>query len=118
MSIEVVKSALFTILLVIYVKSIAEGDLEMSRSYKKTPIIKEYSPCKRYYKRQANKKIRKMDLEDVGINPGLYKKHYENWNISDYAVYVSKEEALLEWCNEFESVEECITDWKKRIIRK
>jgi hypothetical protein len=59
----------------------------MSRSYKKTPVIKDTS-CKgtRYKsgKQIANRAVRNHD--DVP-NGGSYKKVYCSWNISDWRLF-------------------------------
>lgn len=50
----------------------------MSRSYKKNPFVKEKN--KRYWKRQANRRVRKTNC----ANGGFYKKLYNSWNITDW----------------------------------
>lgn len=52
----------------------------MSRSYRKTAIVKDSGKHKQFFKRQANKKIRHSDCG----SGGEYKKHYETWNICDW----------------------------------
>lgn len=52
----------------------------MSRSYKKTPIIKDNTYSK-FGKKYANKRVRKSDLG----NNGNYKKLYEQYDISDFS---------------------------------
>ena len=56
------------------------GNLIMSRSYRKTPIVKDNGKHKQFFKRQANKRCRK---ERVGSG-GEYKKHYEQYFICDW----------------------------------
>lgn len=51
----------------------------MSRSYRKTPIVKDSGKHKQHSKRQANKKVRKSVCSD-GCN---YKKVFESCNIWD-----------------------------------
>ena len=53
----------------------------MSKSFKKTPIIK-YAGCGPYGKRLANRKVRR-NQNDVFANGKLYKKMYETWDIND-----------------------------------
>lgn len=54
----------------------------MSRSYKKTPIIKDSSKTKRIDKRNANKSVRhNKDLSGKGNG---YKKCFESYDINDY----------------------------------
>ncbi len=49
----------------------------MSRSYKKVPIIKDYN---RYDKRQANKRVRHIDIN----NGNNYRKLYESLDIYEH----------------------------------
>jgi len=60
----------------------------MSRSYKKTPIIKLLPSSKhggaKWFKRDANKKVRKSECQDGGY----YKKLYCSYNIHDFILYV------------------------------
>lgn len=53
----------------------------MSRSYKKTPRAGEKK--KRYFKRLANRQVRKTPLEET-LNYGAFRKAYCSWNICDY----------------------------------
>jgi hypothetical protein len=52
----------------------------MSRSYRKTPIVKDNGKHKQYAKRQANKKVRKS----VCSNGCNYKKVFESWDVMDW----------------------------------
>jgi len=79
----------------------------MSRSYKKTPIIK-YCGDKRYGKRQANKKVRRLD-RTVLLKGKQYRKLYETWDINDVIQFWSRREA--ERCGELDI-------WKKWYYRK
>lgn len=63
----------------------------MSRSYKKTPIIKCCGD-KRYGKRQANKKVRRSD-RTVLLKGKQYRKLYETWDINDMIQFWSRREA-------------------------
>ena len=62
----------------------------MSRSYKKTPIIKSvHSLYKKFCKRHSNKKIRQVkDLP----NYGAFKKVFQSCEIHDYISYCPKED--------------------------
>lgn len=67
------------------------GCEKMSRSYKKTPVFTggiKNGGKRKYWKRQANKKIRKTN----GFNKKSkkYKKAYESWDIRDYRFYENK----------------------------
>lgn len=59
------------------------GGGKMSRSYKKTPILQDGygSICLKWYKRQANKKVRRTTVLSNGKS---YRKAYETWNLRDY----------------------------------
>lgn len=50
----------------------------MSRSYRKTPIVKDH---RKGAKREANKAVRRKWNLDSG---GAYKRVYEQWDISDW----------------------------------
>lgn len=67
----------------------------MSRSYKKTPILK-YAPRKgKWGKKYANDTVR--NCKDVG-NFGSYKKHYESWDIHDCISYNPVHESASRAC--------------------
>lgn len=61
----------------------------MSRSCKKTPIIKDNRRGRRYFKRLANKRVRR---ESILVSGNYYKKVYNSWDIYDYVSYCSKEQ--------------------------
>lgn len=85
----------------------------MSRSYRKTPIVKEHRSNK-YGKQQANRKVRrynKVPHNQHLTNKG-YKKLFETWDISDFTLKYTKEEALRDIENG-ESQYQSIADWKK-----
>ena len=58
----------------------------MSRSYRKTPIIKDNGKYKQFAKRQANKKVRR---ESCG-NGAEYKRHFEQYDICDFYYFIDK----------------------------
>lgn len=64
----------------------------MSRSRKKTPIVKDYSTSNKFYLRQANKKVR--HYKGTISDGNEYKRLYCSWNICDHSCYISK--TLLE----------------------
>lgn len=78
----------------------------MSRSYKKTSIIK-YCGNSRFGKRQANKKVRVYN--DVSLKGNSYKKLYESYNINDIVEYCSKEKAIRD---------DFLDEWNKAYYRK
>lgn len=53
----------------------------MSRSYKKNPVIKSESKAKRFWKREANKKVR--HTKDVPSGRA-FKKIGDTYNINDW----------------------------------
>jgi len=63
----------------------------MSRSYKKTPVVKQ---TLKGSKKAANKRIRKMlkNGTDIG-NGNEYQKHTNSYDIADFACRWSKEDA-------------------------
>jgi hypothetical protein len=75
----------------------------MSRSYKKTPIVKDNQRGRKLVKRQSSKKARKSD---VLINGNHYRKVFDSYKIYDYAFYCS--------LKEYDPInDEEIHDWKK-----
>lgn len=83
------------------------GDAMMSRSYKRTPVMKCCGDS-RYGKRQANKKVRRSD-KSVLYKRKQYRKVYDSWDINDVVLYWSKRDA--EKSGELD-------DWKKYYYRK
>lgn len=79
----------------------------MSRSYKKTPIIKSCGYGV-YGKRLANRKTRKADM-DVAFKGGQYKRLYETWDINDFVVFYPKSQAVKD---------DWMEGWKKWYYRK
>jgi len=63
----------------------------MSRSYKKTPIVKSVGD-KKYHKRQANKKVRRSN-PNVLLKGKQYRKLYETWDINDVILFWSRTDA-------------------------
>ena len=57
----------------------------MSRSYKKTPVIKDRSHNNQHIARRlANKRVRKISLDSAPNDKRWYKKVSESYNISDW----------------------------------
>lgn len=63
-------------------------NLIMSRSYRKTPIIKNNGKHKQFSKRQANKKVRR----EICGSGAEYKRHYEQYDICDFYYFVDKKD--------------------------
>ena len=91
----------------------------MSRSYKKNPYVKDGSrKWTKYAKRQSNKKIRKC--KDIP-NYSKFKQIYDTWNIHDYSVRKSKQEAIEEWKQTdcmYDTIDEVVNWWRKFYFRK
>lgn len=65
--------------------------IRISRSFKKTPVYKDgsdRSKTRKYWKRQANKKVRKCRTALKKSNQ--YRKIGEQWDICDYRFYEKK----------------------------
>lgn len=59
----------------------------MSRSYKKTPVLKDSNTSKKAGKRVANKIVRKTDFDVLIGKSKQFRKVSETWNIYDYRIY-------------------------------
>ena len=97
----------------------------MSRSYKKTPVLKDTS-CKgstfKSGKQIANRAVR--NHADVP-NGGGYKKVYCSWNISDFRFMKTEAELRKEWDNgnsylhkTYDTYEQALFAWKKQFKNK
>lgn len=61
----------------------------MSRSRKRTPIVKDFNPG---MKRIANRRVRRK-LAEIGepyCYPAQYRRMTEKWDICDFSFYVDK----------------------------
>lgn len=67
----------------------------MSRSYKKNPICTDRPHGAKYWKRLANKKVRKENIHF--LKGKKYKRIYNSWEIHDYISRWTKEEALKDF---------------------
>ena len=102
----------------------------MSRSFKKTPVVKDHNKGE---KRNANKKVKNMlkrNPEAIGQNGG-FKKAYEQWEISDFSSMVSEEswrkhyyeclnsgkESDRKYASKY-TIEEWMQIWEKHYKRK
>lgn len=59
----------------------------MSRSYKKTPVLKDSNTSKKTGKRMANKIVRKTDFDVLTSKFKRFRKFFDTWNIYDYRIY-------------------------------
>lgn len=68
----------------------------MSRSYKYSPICSDRPHGAKWWKRQANRKVRYSSniLKGKG-----YRKFYNSWRIHDYISYESKKDAIMRYNN-------------------
>jgi len=88
----------------------------MSRSYKKTPIAKDNKRGRKYFKRLANKKVRKTKNISNGKE---YKKVFNTWDIYDYVSYCTLEE-FEDMCvgRMFKTKEEAKEYWRRVYYNK
>lgn len=101
----------------------------MSRSVKKNPIIKDKTgrnSCAEA-KAKANRRLRRKLKDDLNfcVNNNDYKKYTESWNISDYTMRRSKEDAIRDYedfctpgyyagiARTEEECERCVQEFKK-----
>lgn len=103
----------------------------MSRSYKKTPVCTDHTYGRQWFKRKANKRVRKS--ADVP-NGKKYKKYSCTWDIHDYRMRWTKEEAertyhkdmsdisnpyMVEYTKKYKDKEDYLNDnWRKWFYRK
>lgn len=80
----------------------------MSRSYKRTPIVKDNPKARKFFKRRANKKVRRTP--DIP-NGRAYRKVYDSWSIYDFISYCT----LEDWLDSAKEAENYFTkkDWLK-----
>jgi len=99
----------------------------MSRSYKKTPVIKDNGQSKKKNKQLANRKVRRK-LKDINYEcsqNGGYQKIVNSWDIADYVKYWSKDEAIQQWKENqydlqkrYSTLESWLLYWEKIVKRK
>lgn len=63
----------------------------MSRSYKHSPVCTDRKHGAKWWKRQANRKVRHH--KNV-LNNKSYRKVYNSWEIHDHIIYESKADAI------------------------
>lgn len=71
----------------------------MSRSYRKTPIVKDNGKSKKTIKSLANRKVRRKlnNPEFEMANGKAYRKEFESWDIADSIIYWTEEQAKQEY---------------------
>lgn len=85
----------------------------MSRSYKRSPVIKD-DAGKKFGKKYANKRVRHSDID----SGGQYKKVYDSYNICDYSfnLYgIKKEDGIpvYRFANRKMSIVDILKYWRK-----
>ena len=95
----------------------------MSRSYKKNPIYTDRPDGAKYWKRLANKKVRKENIHF--LKGKKYKRLFNSWEIHDYIFYWDKKQALKDFKRyrylkeDYKNEEEFLNKhWKKYQYRK
>lgn len=89
----------------------------MSRSYKKTPIIKDNGRTKKYGKHFANKAVNtfidNVQNEDFFFPQNKsYKKLYDSWEIADFTSRCSEEE----WRKKYEEGLKSPREWERKFV--
>ena len=69
----------------------------MSRSYRKHPVIADNAKYASFGKKQARRRVRNLDIEELPLKGNAEKKVYESWNIHDFKSYWSWENALKQY---------------------
>lgn len=73
----------------------------MSRSRKKVFVCKDNIRSSKSRKRIANKRFRHAPEVFISTGkPGIYKRYTNSWDIHDYILRWTKEEAIQSWYNE------------------
>ena len=99
----------------------------MSRSYKKHPICTDGgTPGTKYAKRFAAKRVRNARLDEVPLKGNGYKKLYCSYDIHDYIIRYSLEEARADWESgeyywyheDHESFEDYLNHWWARCYKR
>lgn len=97
----------------------------MSRSYKKSPWYTDGGAGgPKSSKREANKKIRHLDFDELPMKGKTFKKYYCSYDIHDYKSLWTYNEAVKDWeskeCyhDRYDSFDEYIKHWAKFYKRK
>lgn len=96
----------------------------MSRSYKKSPRVKDNSNGRKDAKRKANKKVRRYT--GTIANGKSYRKIYDTYDIYDYNFYCPYSEYRESYFNDtrlrrlynWKAEEDCYNHWCKVYLRK
>lgn len=98
----------------------------MSRSYRKTPIMRWEDPD--YTHAEKNRRLRRQKIEDTPPNGSAYKKYIKDWSFKPYRW--TKKDAVKDWesksaldrYRKYKSAEntkeEAIQKWEKFCHRK
>ena len=91
--------------------------MSVSRSYKKTPIVKDNVGGRKYAKLQANKRVRRKKYVSNGKQ---YRKVYNTWDINDYVSYCTLKEFLdfAHLWKFYKTEEEMTQAWRRSYYNK
>ena len=78
----------------------------VSRSYKE-PWATDYHRSKSYYKRLANRKIRKIPIDEDISNGRSFRKYYCSYDICDYKFRYNPHPVVYSWGGELKLIEPC-----------
>lgn len=67
----------------------------MSRSFKKHPGFKDHHKSKKYWKRQAAKRVR--SYQRALDNGAAYKNLFNRWDICDWNFRFYSKQAVIDW---------------------
>lgn len=89
----------------------------MSRSYRRTPVVKDMGRRKRIEKRFANKRVRNTGALSSGAD---YKRVYCSWNICDWRTRWTMNDALELWSRMLErfGVRQSLSAARAEYLRK
>ena len=100
----------------------------MSRSFKKHPIVKDNGKGAKDSKKKANQIVRrKYKNIDFPLKGNYYRKLFPQYDIHDWVIYHSLQQAINEWESEeedgwihsyYKTLEEYLKHWFKTMKRK
>lgn len=88
----------------------------MSRSYKKYPKVKisRYGKSGKYGKKQANRTIRRLPIEEHIPDGRCFTKYHERSEIVDYSFTQFKEWEIDEWNRDQQEIANNVNTWKTK----
>lgn len=87
----------------------------MSRSRKKNPVTTDNS-CRKYWQRQANKRIRNTDVYEDIPDGARYRRYFDQYTICDYKFFWDPTPRV--WFNPFKrewDIIDATPEWKARM---